>query len=64
MATGTFAPGETEKCQDFTIIDNDIVEDLNEDFVVVINKVSPGVVRVGENSSTTVRIMDDDSTFA
>ena len=56
-----FSPGETEKCEDFTIVDDNTLEDLNEDFVVVIDEVSPEVVGVGENSSTTVTIMDDDS---
>lgn len=60
----TFAPGETKKCQPFDIIDDEVVEELLEDFAVEIDDVSPGAVGIGENSTTTVTIMDDDSTYS
>lgn len=62
-ATVTFAPGETEKCQPFGIVDDDVVEELLEDFMVEIDEVSPDAVKIGENSTTTVMIMDNDGKY-
>ena len=58
----TIPAGETRQCQDFPIIDDSVVETPSEEsFVVRITDVDPDMVDVGENSSTTVTIVDDDS---
>ena len=57
-----FGPSETRNCQEVAILDDDVVEDLEEDFVLVIEAVDPDMVdpTTGENPSTTVTITDDD----
>ena len=48
-----------------TIVDDDVVEELEEDFLLVISSVSPDVVdpSAGENPSATVTITDDDGEY-
>lgn len=57
----TFSPGETEKCEMFDIVNDEIREDMFEDFVIGINTISPDSVGVGENSTSMITIVDDDS---
>ena len=56
-----FQPGETRQCPDFVVRDDDVVEDPQEDFTVVITEIVTEGVQPGDQSSTTVRIIDDDS---
>lgn len=60
--TYTFLPGQTRICRDITIVDDNVVEDLNENFVLVIDSVSPDVVDPtgGDTPTATVTIRDDD----
>jgi hypothetical protein len=55
-----FLPGQTRRCANFTIVDDDVVEDQEERFTVVIDETPDGVTE-GDQPSTTVTIMDDDS---
>ena len=61
-STVVFEPGELRKCENFTIVDDEIEEATEEDFTVVIETVDPDSV-VPEVPSTIVRIVDDDSRF-
>lgn len=61
-ATVVFTPGETRKCESFNIVNDDVMEDLEEGFTVVIAEVSPSSVVIGI-SQTTVTILDDDGKF-
>lgn len=48
-------------CANFTIVDDDVVETLEEEFTVAIDSVLPDSVGLGETPVTTVTITDDDS---
>ena len=56
-----FQPDGTRRCPDFVVRDDDVVEDPQVDFTVVITEIVTEGVQPGDRSSTTVRIMDDDS---
>lgn len=59
----TFAPGETRECVNVSIVDDNVVEDLEESFWLEIDSVDPVVVGLGPNPNSTVIIIDDDSKF-
>lgn len=61
-ATVVFAPGETRMCESFGIVNDDVTENREEVFTVVIEEVSPSSV-LGVNSQATVTIIDDDGKF-
>lgn len=63
-ATIIFPIGEVVACENITIVDDDIMETLEEDFVVILNEVvadSSIVPTIGTNSMVPVTILDDDS---
>ena len=55
----TFNPGETRKCTDFTIVNDEVFEEV-EEFRVRIDQASPNSVVIGEIPVGTVTIADDD----
>ena len=60
--TYNFPSGLTEDCQDIPIVDDDVVEDLQENFMLVIDFVDPDEVdpTAGDIPIATVVIRDDD----
>lgn len=62
QSTIIFPAGEIRACENITIIDDDIMEITEEDFVVVLDEVqdSPLDPVVGDNSMAPVTIIDDD----
>ena len=50
-------------CANFEIVNDDVVENMDERFTVVISNVQDGVQR-GDRTSTNVTIVDDDCEWA
>ncbi len=55
----TFQPGDERACANITIIDDDVVETSDEQFIVEFKISGPGV-KAGMQTNTTVHILDDD----
>ena len=60
--TLTFQPGETQLFVDVTIVDDDILEDV-EIFTVILTTGNSNVDTPSDTDTTTVTITDDDSKF-
>ncbi len=60
-----FGAGEIRACENITIIDDDVMETIEEDFIVAIDEIDPSPLDpvIGVNSMVPVTIIDDDGKF-